>query len=179
MPRRLTGLGIRQGLYDEDMIHDRGQAIVEAMWTDHLAKLPVTGDQDEAGAALVDLAGRIMLTHGIDPVMPRGCSASRVPKRRHDPARSAVVASGYRSRGAARLFINILMRLEWRLNHDSRAIRHALDLPLDTLGGAAPADRLGGSLEDLRELRGAIDSVAAPTIKWCGSVTVRPPEWRR
>lgn len=37
VPRRLTGLGIRQGLYDEDMIHDRGQAIVEAMWTDHLA----------------------------------------------------------------------------------------------------------------------------------------------
>lgn len=37
VPRRLTGLGIRQGLYDEDMIHDRGQAIVEAMWADHLA----------------------------------------------------------------------------------------------------------------------------------------------
>ena len=37
VPRRLTGLGIRQRLYDEDMIHDRGQAIVEAMWADHLA----------------------------------------------------------------------------------------------------------------------------------------------
>ncbi|WP_375243816.1 hypothetical protein [Sphingomonas parapaucimobilis] len=37
VPRRVTGLGIRQGLYDEDMIHDRGQAIIEAMWADHLA----------------------------------------------------------------------------------------------------------------------------------------------
>ncbi|WP_125995753.1 hypothetical protein [Sphingomonas sp. S-NIH.Pt15_0812] len=37
VPRRVTGLGIRQGLYDEDMIHDRGQAIIETMWADHLA----------------------------------------------------------------------------------------------------------------------------------------------
>ncbi|WP_112381373.1 hypothetical protein [Sphingomonas carotinifaciens] len=127
----------------------------------------MTGDQDEAGAALVDLAGRIMLTHGIDPDHAvRLLDIDRTEAedmiqlgRLWSPLDTASVER-------LRLFINVLMRLEWRLNHDSRAIRHALDLPLDALGGASPADRFGGSLEDLRELRGAIDSVAAPTIKW-------------
>lgn len=127
----------------------------------------MTGSQDGDGAALVDLAGRIMLTHGIDPdhaVRLLGIASGEAEDmiqlgRLWSPLDTARVER-------LRLFINILMRLEWRLNHDSRAIRHALDLPLDALGGAAPADRFGGSLEDLRELRGAIDSVAAPTIKW-------------
>jgi len=37
VPRRITGLGIRLGLYDEELIHDGGQAIVEALWADHVA----------------------------------------------------------------------------------------------------------------------------------------------
>jgi len=37
VPRRITGLGIRQGLYDEDLTRDAGQLIVEAMWADHVA----------------------------------------------------------------------------------------------------------------------------------------------
>lgn len=130
-------------------------------------ELPVTVVQDRDGAALVDQAGRIMLTHGIDPshaVRLLGIASGEAEDmiqlgRLWSPLDTARVER-------LRLFINILMRLEWRLNHDSRAIRHALDLPLDALGGAAPAERFGGSLEDLRELRVAIDSVAAPTIKW-------------
>ncbi len=37
VPRRISGLGIRQGLYDENLTHDGGQKIVEAMWADHVA----------------------------------------------------------------------------------------------------------------------------------------------
>lgn len=36
VPRRLA-LGIEHGAYDDDLIHDGGQAIVEAAWTEHLA----------------------------------------------------------------------------------------------------------------------------------------------
>lgn len=127
----------------------------------------MTSAQDEHGTALVDLAGRIMLTHGIDP----GHAMHLLDIDRAEAEDMIQLGRLWSLVDTARverlrLFINILMRLEWRLNHDSRAIRHALDLPLDALGGAAPADRLGGSLEDLRELRGAIDSVVAPTIKW-------------
>lgn len=127
----------------------------------------MTGVQDRDGAALVDQAGRIMLTHGIDPnhaMRLLDIDRTEAEDMIHLGRLWSPVDTARAER--LRLFINILMRLEWRLNHDSRAIRHALDLPLDTLSGAAPADRLGGSLEDLRELRGAIDSVAAPTIKW-------------
>ena len=129
----------------------------------------MTGLQDEGHAVLVDLAGRIMLTHGIDPV-----HAMRLLSIDRAEAKDMIhLGRLWSPVGVVRaerlwlwLFINILIRLEWRLNHDSRAIRHALNLQLDALGGAAPADRLGGSLEDLRELRSAIDTVAAPTIKW-------------
>jgi len=127
----------------------------------------VTCVQDRDGAALVDQAGRIMLTHGIDPSHAMhllDIDRTEAEDMIHLGRLWSPVDTARAER--LRLFINILMRLEWRLNHDSRAIRHALDLPLDALDGAAPADRFGGSLEDLRELRGAIDSVAAPTIKW-------------
>lgn len=127
----------------------------------------MTGPQDEDHAVLVDLAGRIMLTHGIDPdhaIPLLGIDRAEAEDMIHLGRLWSPVGVVRAER--LRLFINILIRMEWRLNHDSRAIRHALNLPLDALGGAAPADRLGGSLEDLRELRSAIDTVAAPTIKW-------------
>jgi hypothetical protein len=37
VPRRIIGLGLRHGLYDEELIHDGGQSIVETMWAEHLA----------------------------------------------------------------------------------------------------------------------------------------------
>lgn len=37
VPRRITGLGLRYGLYDDELIHDSGQAVIEAMWLDHIA----------------------------------------------------------------------------------------------------------------------------------------------
>lgn len=37
IPRAITGLGIRHGIYDEELTHDGGQAIVEAMWKDQMS----------------------------------------------------------------------------------------------------------------------------------------------
>lgn len=37
VPRRLTGLGLSQGVYDEELIHDGGQGIMDALWCDHVA----------------------------------------------------------------------------------------------------------------------------------------------
>lgn len=36
IPRSITGLGIRHGIYDEDMTHDAGQTIIEAMWKEQM-----------------------------------------------------------------------------------------------------------------------------------------------
>lgn len=37
VPRRLTGRGLSHGPYDAELITDGGQAVVEAMWAEHLA----------------------------------------------------------------------------------------------------------------------------------------------
>ncbi len=92
----------------------------------------MTGVQDRDGAALVDQAGRIMLTHGIDPnhaMRLLDIDRTEAEDMIHLGRLWSPVDTARAER--LRLFINILMRLEWRLNHDSRAIRHALDLPLD------------------------------------------------
>lgn len=123
-------------------------------------------DPDDV-AHLIDLAGRLMLTHaiglehamcllGIDRAEAEGLvrvGRLRAPldEFKHD---------------RLRLFVNILLRLEWRLHHDSRAIRLALETPIDALNGAAPADLFGGSLDDLRSLRGAVETIEAPKVKW-------------
>lgn len=40
IPRVLTGLGLRHGCYDQELVHDGGQAIVEAMWAAQLIEKP-------------------------------------------------------------------------------------------------------------------------------------------
>ncbi len=130
-------------------------------------RVPVTCGDSKGDADLIDLAGRIMLTHAIDPrhaMCVLGIDRPEAEDLIH--AGRLWAPLGVVREGRLRLLVNILMRLEHRLHHDSGAIRHALDAPLDTLGGAAPADLLGGSLEDLRRVRGAIDAVEAPKIKW-------------
>lgn len=36
VPRRMTGLPLIHGSFDEDLTHDRGQAVVEALWAEHV-----------------------------------------------------------------------------------------------------------------------------------------------
>lgn len=129
--------------------------------------------EDQAAGApnettrLLDLAGRIMLTHCIDP----DCAA-RSLQIDHDDA-AELINSGriQRSLKAVEherllLFVNALQRLEWRLKHDSGAIRLALEAPLSALDGASIGRLLSGSLDDLRRLRRAIDTVEVPQAKW-------------
>ncbi|GAA3268774.1 hypothetical protein [Sphingomonas yabuuchiae] len=116
---------------------------------------------------MADLAGRIMLTHRLVPE-----HLMAVIDLTHEQA-VALIAEGRLSvqldceqQQRLRLFVNILHRLEWRLNHDSDAIRHALDLPLAVLDNKAPAQLFCGSIDDLRAVRLSIDSVEAPKVKW-------------
>lgn len=45
VPRCIAGLGIGHGLYDSDLTHDAGQALIEALWSSHLAgEGPSPGD---------------------------------------------------------------------------------------------------------------------------------------
>lgn len=122
---------------------------------------------DPLGWALADLAGRIMLTHRLAPE-----HLMAVIDLTHEQA-IALITEGRLSvqldcvqQQRLRLFVNILQRLEWRLAHDSGAIRHAIDLPLAVLNGKAPAQLFGGSIDDLRAVRLSIDSVEAPKVKW-------------
>lgn len=121
---------------------------------------------DDPGWMLLDLTGRIMMTHRLRPdllvaalgVAPADAAAlidlGRLPSLVHA------------EHDRIRLFANILQRLEWRLRHDENAIRRVFEQPLDSLGGRTPAGMLGGSLDDLRQLRSAIDTVEAPAVKW-------------
>lgn len=122
---------------------------------------------DSSGWALADLAGRIMLTHRLAPEhlmaaigLTREQAVTLIAE-----GRLSMQLDGVQQQ-RLRLFVNILQRLEWRLNHDSGAIRHALDLPLAVLDGKAPAQLFSGSIDDLRAVRLSVDSVAAPKVKW-------------
>lgn len=126
-----------------------------------------TDHAPDADAALIDLAGRFMLTHAIAPE-----HAMRALRIDRDEA-LALVAEGRLTRplDADRrerllLFVNVLQRLEWRLRHESAAVRHALEAPLDALGGASIGQTLDGSLDELRALRRAVDLVEAPKVRW-------------
>jgi len=36
IPRRIEALGIGHGVYDRELVHDQGQALVEALWVQHM-----------------------------------------------------------------------------------------------------------------------------------------------
>lgn len=59
------------------------------------------------------------------------------------------------------LYVNILLRLEWRLCGDGLAIRRALCTPLDALDGRAPADLIGEAQPNSAQY-------AAPSMRLCG-----------
>lgn len=120
-----------------------------------------------ADAELIDLAGRIMWTHAIDP-QHVVCVLGITTPEAEEMVRAGRLAEplGVDRHEQLLLFVNILARLEHRLRHDSRAIRDALEMPLDILGGETIADRLSGSLDDLRALRHAVEALQVVKEKW-------------
>lgn len=117
-------------------------------------------------ARLLDLCGRILFTHGIAPAfLARGGAippaVAEAWVRGDDIA--TIVTRTQRERLA--LVASILVRIELRLRHDSRAIRRFIDLPLAALDGATPGETVGGDLAVLRRLRAAIDQLH-PNEKW-------------
>jgi hypothetical protein len=115
----------------------------------------------------LDLCGRIMLTHRLPPLL-----LSRALGL--DPQVAAAVVAGaidavlLGDEGAERLtlFANVLTRLELRFAHDSRAVRRALDRPVDGLGGTTVAEAVAGDLPTLRMLRRALDDMAEAPTRW-------------
>ena len=116
---------------------------------------------------LLDLCGRIMLTHALDP-----CLAERGLGIPREDAQAMVdgtpLAASLDTDQSERLVLltNILVRLEIACRHDARAMRRALQTPLDALGGAAPAERVGDGVAALRSVRAAIDHVDVPKVRW-------------
>ncbi len=108
-----------------------------------------------------------MLSHRIDAghlaalLCIKRCHAEQIIH-----ARRCRPSLGAADRTRLRMFANILIRLEWRFQHDSAAIRRALETPIGVLDVVAPADLFGGSLEDLLAVRRAIDAIETPKVKW-------------
>lgn len=116
---------------------------------------------------LIDLIGRIMFTHSISAEHVQAVLGGEFAEA------VAVVEGEHPSRvleeGAIdklRVFATILLRLEWRLSGDSAAIRDALVMPMEVLGGASPAERLAGCIEDMRAIRLAVDAITVPETRW-------------
>ena len=118
-------------------------------------------------AFLLDLCGRIMFTHALDPDL--ACRALGITD---NDARSMIAGErptfplGVDQAACLPLFANILVRLELRFRHDGDAMRSALSLPLAALNGATPADLLSGGIKALRDIRASIDGMAVPTVRW-------------
>lgn len=118
-------------------------------------------------AALIDLAGRLMLTHAIAPehaMRVLGLSRAEVVGMIDTGLLTCPFTAEQGER--LQLFVNLLLRLEWRFGHDGRAIRRALETPLDALGGSSLGDNLDGDLAKLRLLRRLVDEVEAPRVRW-------------
>lgn len=115
---------------------------------------------------LADLVGRLLLTHRLDPDL-----ATRAVGIGRDVVEEMIATGRI---GALldeaqivrlRLLASILVRLEVRFRGDGKRIRAALHMPLDHLGGASIADRMGDSIEGLRAIRSATESLEEPKVR--------------
>ena len=126
-----------------------------------------SGGPEQDDTRLLDLCGRIMLTHGLTPgLAERALGISAEDARAMVDGTPLTVALDADQSVRLALLTNILVRLEIRCRHDARAIRRALQAPLDALGGAAPADRIGDGVDALRAVRAAVDHVELPKVRW-------------
>ena len=117
-------------------------------------------------AELADLVGRLLLTHRLDPDL-----AMRAVGIEGDVAEE-MIATGRISLpldetqvARLRLLASILVRLEVRFQGDGKRVRAALDMPLDPLGGATIADRIGDGINALRAIRAIIESLEGPKVR--------------
>ena len=127
----------------------------------------MTAPAPDRTADLIDLAGRIMLTHAIDPrhlMNLLGIDKLDAEAIIRTGETSVVAGDDWHDR--LQLFVNILVRLECRLRHDSRAIRRTLEDRIDALQGRSAADWFGGSLDELRTVRRAIETINLTQEKW-------------
>ena len=117
-------------------------------------------------AELADLVGRLLLTHRLDPDLTmRGIGIERgVAEEMVETGRIQVALEADQVE-RLRLFASILVRLEVRFGGDGKRIRVALEMPLDPLGGASIADRIGGGIDGLRAIRVAIESLEGPKVR--------------
>lgn len=127
----------------------------------------MSGATQGRGPADLDLCGRIMLTHRLEPSLLADATGLTIAVAAAvlDGTASGILLDTERAERLA-LVANILVRIEVRLAHDSRAIRLALDRPLERLGGATPREAIAGDLDSLRRLRCAIDEMKEPATKW-------------
>lgn len=115
---------------------------------------------------LVDLVGRLLLTHRIDPDLAmRGIGIERaVVEEMIETGRTRVALDADQA-ARLRLLASILVRLEVRFRGDGRTIRNALETPLDCLGDTSIADRIGDGIDVLRAIRAAIESLEGPRVR--------------
>ena len=127
----------------------------------------MTAPAPDRTAGLIDLAGRIMFTHAIDPrhlMSLLGIEKLDAEAIIRTGETSLVAGDDWHDR--LQLFVNILVRLECRLRHSSRAISRALEEQLEALQGHSAADKFGGSLDDLRATRHATETLKPAQEKW-------------
>lgn len=116
--------------------------------------------------ALADLGGRIMLTHRLDPALAAkaiGIDAKFAEDIIPHGTLSEPLTEDHHVR--LELFVNILVRQEVRLAHDSKAIRQAWVTPLAYLDHQAPGDIVGDGVPALRRIRGAVEHMSAPRVR--------------
>lgn len=112
---------------------------------------------------LADLLGRLIYTYQLDETM--------IAAALHATAAEVITLAAGHGTSLAQsprlpLVVNVIVRLELRLQGDARAIRDALVTPMAALDGRSPAEAMAGPLDQLRRVRGAIDAIATPPERW-------------
>lgn len=109
--------------------------------------------------------GRLLHAHRLDPLLT--CMALGIDAEQAARLASAGEIDGAAHGERAALLLNILIRLELRCGHDSRAIAAAIERPAAELDGASIGETLRLPVDEpaLRRLRAVAGSLPLPKIK--------------